>query len=154
MSPLLLKLGAGALIAASLLTIGYLKGRSDIAAKWEADKAVWQKDHDDQVAETKRVQAKWDKATRSSHELQEQLAAASDRGASLADRLRRHEARACLSAVPSATTPAAGALDPGPESDLDGRIRATARRVGADCAADAKQLNDVLAIYEGLRAAQ
>lgn len=152
--PLLWRWLGGALIVVLVLGGIYLKGRSDgkavVQAELDAQRATWQGQFDRQAAETARIeeardQLKW----RIERELEPRLAAATDRGATLAERLRQHTSRRVCALSEAAGGPALPDGASGIAADSGGVDEAVEQHFAA-CSRDAERLTTFQEFYRGL----
>ena len=143
-------LAGGAILVAAVLG-GYFYGKSEVTAKWEADKAVWQASFDSQVKETKRIEAAWQTSKEQEHEWQLKAETAGTDAATVARSLRDHKASVRRCTLPAAAADPGSPGSPGAEPADIGGIE---ERHFANCAADASDYDTFHAWYNGLRAAQ
>lgn len=140
-------IGGGIILAALLAGVWYYghtryeAGKAIVQDELDRQRFAWQDAYDKQAADTAKIeeardQLKW----RIERELEPRLAAATDRGATLAARLREHAGRR-VCALPEAAGTAAEPDGTGRESDDGGRIDAAVERHLAACARDAERLN-------------
>ena len=148
------KLILGGLVLSVVTGIGgYVWGRLDGRAIWKGEldtqRAVWQVEHDKQVAETKRVQGEWDATKERESVIQKRLEVVTAESAGFARSLYDYRAR-----LRALSDLAASTGQPDPTSGIAADLESLEGAHYAACSRDAERLTQFQAFYEALRLAQ